>query len=120
MASGMNSTAREAGTTAGIAVLGTILQHHVTVSVHDQLASTPLAGISKTAGNAISAGQTPTLVANSPPAFRPGLHTVAHIAYAGGLEHIFVLAGAIAAFGAITAALIVRQHHMRYAGEGGH
>jgi EmrB/QacA subfamily drug resistance transporter len=120
MASGMNSTCREAGTTAGIAVLGTVLQHQVLVHVHAALAGSPLASVSKTAANAISVGGTPTLVARAPAAFRPGLRSVAHLSYAAGLQHIFLLAGLMAAAGSIIAAVVVRKRHMLYAGEGGH
>ncbi len=120
MASGMNSTCREAGTTAGIAVLGTVLQHQITLQVHNSLAGTVLAPASKTISNTIAVGGTQTLLARSPPAFRPGLNAIAHASYAAGLQHIFLIAGLVAAAGAIVAALVVRKHHMRYAGEGGH
>jgi EmrB/QacA subfamily drug resistance transporter len=120
MASGMNSTFREAGTAAGIAVAGTLLQHQVRVSVHNALAGSPLAPLSKTAANAISTGGTPQLVHSSPGAFRPGLVSVAHMSYASGLRTIFVLAAIIALIGCIISFALVRKRHMIYAGEGGH
>jgi EmrB/QacA subfamily drug resistance transporter len=120
MASGMNSTFREAGTAAGIAVAGTLLQHQVRISVHNALAGSPLAPLSKTAANAISTGGTPQLVHSSPATFRPGLLSVAHMSYASGLRTIFVLAAIIAAIGCIVAFALVRKRHMIYAGEGGH
>jgi predicted MFS family arabinose efflux permease len=120
MASGINSTCREAGTTAGIAVLGTLLQHQVHTTVHNALSGSPLASLSTTAANAISAGGTPQLVAGVPAAFRPGLHTVAHQAYAAGLTSVFTLAAIVAAVGCVTAFALVRRKHMIYAGEGGH
>jgi EmrB/QacA subfamily drug resistance transporter len=120
MASGMNSTFREAGTAAGIAVAGTLLQHQVRVNVHNALAGSPLAPLSKTAANAISTGGTPQLVHGSPAAFRPGLLSVAHMSYASGLRTIFVLAAIVALVGCIVAFALVRKRHMIYAGEGGH
>jgi EmrB/QacA subfamily drug resistance transporter len=120
MASGMNSTFREAGTAAGIAVAGTLLQRQVRVSVHNALAGSPLAPLSKTAANAISTGGTPQLVHSSPAAFRPGLVSVAHMSYASGLRTIFVLAAIIALIGCIISFALVRKRHMIYAGEGGH
>lgn len=120
MASGMNSTFREAGTAAGIAVAGTLLQHQVRVSVHNTLAGSPLAPLSKTAANAISTGGTPQLVHSSPGAFRPGLVSVAHMSYASGLRTIFVLAAIVALIGCIISFALVRKRHMIYAGEGGH
>jgi EmrB/QacA subfamily drug resistance transporter len=120
MASGMNSTFREAGTAAGIAVAGTLLQHQVRTEVHSTLAGSPLAPLARTAANAISTGGTPQLVHRSPAAFRPGLVSVAHLSYASGLRTIFVLAAIVAAVGCLTALALVRKRHMIYAGEGGH
>jgi EmrB/QacA subfamily drug resistance transporter len=120
MASGMNSTFREAGTAAGIAVAGTLLQHQVRTEVHSALAGSPLAGLARGAANAISTGGTPQLVHSAPAGFRPGLLSVAHLSYASGLRTIFVLAGIIAAIGCLVAFVLVRKEHMLYAGEGGH
>jgi EmrB/QacA subfamily drug resistance transporter len=120
MASGMNSTFREAGTAAGIAVAGTLLQRQVRSEVHSALAGSPLAGLSKTAGNAISTGGTPQLVHSLPAAFRPGMLSAAHMSYASGLRTIFVLAAIVALVGCLTAFLLIRKEHMLYAGEGGH
>jgi len=120
MASGMNSTFREAGTAAGIAVAGTLLQHQVRVNVHNALAGSPLAPLAKTAANAISTGGTPRLVHQSPAAFRPGLLAVAHMSYASGLRTIFLLAAIVAAVGCLIALVLVRKRHMIYGGEGGH
>jgi EmrB/QacA subfamily drug resistance transporter len=120
MASGMNSTFREAGTAAGIAVAGTLLQHKVHVSVHNSFAGTPLAPLSKTAANAISTGGTPELVQRTPPAYRLDVISAAHLSYASGLKSIFLLATIVAAIGCVTAAALVRKRHMLYGGEGGH
>jgi EmrB/QacA subfamily drug resistance transporter len=120
MASGMNSTFREAGTAAGIAVAGTLLQHQVRTSVHSALAGSPLAPLTKIAANAISTGGTPQLVRSSPAAFRPGLLSVAHLSYASGLRAIFLLAAIVAVVGCVAALALVRKRHMIYAGEGEH
>ncbi len=120
MASGMNSTFREAGTAAGIAVAGTLLQHQVHVSVHNAFAGTPLAPISKTAANAIATGGTPELVQRTPAAYRLHVIATAHVSYASGLRTIFELATIIALIGCFTALALVRKRHMIYGGEGGH
>ncbi len=120
MASGMNSTFREAGTAAGIAVAGTLLQRQVRIEVHSALTGSPLAPLAHTAANAISTGGAPELVHRSPAAFQPGLIAVAHLSYASGLRTIFVLAALVAAVGCLIAFLLIRQRHMLYAGEGGH
>src|SRR5205823_5613700 len=92
MAGGMNSTMREAGTTAGIAVLGTLLQHQVTIQVKSALAGSFIAGSAKPIANAISAGGTPTLLAQQQASLRPGLLHVAREGYASGLRSIFLVA----------------------------
>jgi MFS family permease len=120
MASGMNSTCREAGTSSGIAVLGALLLHQVNTHVSNTLAGSPLAPLTKTAAKAIASAGTPQLVARAPVAFRPGLLSVAHLAYASGLRSIFLLAAIVAAVGALIALALVRKRHMIYAGEGGH
>ncbi len=120
MASGMNSTFREAGTAAGIAVAGTLLQHQVRTEVHSALAGSPLAHLSKTAANAISTGGAPQLIHSLPATFRPGMVSAAQMSYASGLRTIFVLAALVAAVGCLIAFLLIRQGHMLYAGEGGH
>jgi MFS family permease len=120
MASGMNSTCREAGTSSGIAVLGALLLHQVDTHVKSTLAGSPLAPLAKTAAKAISSAGTRELVARVPATFRPGLLSVAHLSYASGLRSIFLLAAIVAAVGALIALALVRKRHMIYAGEGGH
>jgi hypothetical protein len=120
MASGINSTCREAGTSVGIAVLGTLLQHQVTVHVRSALAGSPLHSLTNTAAKAIASAGTPRLIASVPKAFRPGLLSTAHTAYAAGLHTIFIVATGMAALGAIVAVTLVRKRHMIYAGDGGH
>jgi MFS family permease len=119
MAGGMNSTMRQLGTTAGIAVLGTLLQHQVLVHVRRALAGTFLAGGSKGIANAIAAGATPGLLARQPSSLRPGLLHVARLSYSAGLSTIFLVASIVAAFGAIITFALVRKRHMRQGPPGG-
>jgi predicted MFS family arabinose efflux permease len=125
MAGGMNSTMREGGTTAGIAVLGALVQHQVSIHVHHALASTAIAGQANGIATAIAAGQTQTLVAThfktgQSASFGPGILSVAHDAYTAGLAQMFVVAGIVATIGAITAFATVRKRHMREDAAGGH
>jgi MFS family permease len=113
IAGGMNSTMRQFGTTAGIAVLGTLLLHQVVTHVRSSLAGTFLAGGSKGIANAIAAGGTPAVLARTPAAARPGLLHVARVGYSAGLSTIFVGAFIVASVGAITAFALVRRRHMR-------
>jgi predicted MFS family arabinose efflux permease len=113
MAGGMNSTMRQLGTTAGIAVLGTLLQHQVLVHVQRGLSGTFLAGGAKGIANAIAAGATPTVLAKQSAAARPGLLHVARVSYSAGLATIFIGAFIVAAVGAIAAFALVRGRHLR-------
>jgi hypothetical protein len=122
MASGVNSTCREAGTTAGIAVLGTLLQHVVSTHVHHALAGTASAGKATTIANAISVGGTPQVVAQAPASMRAALLHTAHLSYAAGLREIFYVAAAFALVGCVASLALVRKRHLRAdaAGAGAH
>jgi EmrB/QacA subfamily drug resistance transporter len=120
MASGMNSTMREAGTTAGIAVLGTLLLHQVTSHVDSALSGSFLANAANPIANAIAAGGTPTLVAQQQATLRPGLQHVANVAYTDGLKYVFLLAAIVAAVGCVAAFALVRKSDMREDAVAGH
>jgi len=112
MAGGMNSTMRQLGTTAGIAVLGTLLEHQVLTHVNRALQGTFLASGSKGIANGIAAGGTPRVIAAMPSFVRPGLLHVARVSYSAGLSTIFLVAGGVATVGAIAAFSLVRRRHM--------
>jgi hypothetical protein len=112
IAGGMNTTMRQLGTTAGIAVLGTLLQRQVSLHVGHALQGTFLASGSKGIENAIAAGGTPNVLAGLPAAARPGLLHVARVGYSAGLSTIFFVAGCMATVGAVVAFSLVRRRHM--------
>jgi hypothetical protein len=120
MAGGMNSTMREAGTTAGIAVLGTVLFRQVTSHVNSALTGSFIAGAAKPIASAISAGGTPTLLAQQQPALRPGLQHVASVSYTAGLQYVFLVASIVAAVGCVTAIVLVRKSDVREDAVAGH
>jgi hypothetical protein len=121
MASGTNSTCREAGATAGIAVLGTLVQHQVTKHTVGALTGTLLNKQAHTFANAISVGGAQNVLKSLPANFRPGINHIAHLGYAQGLVHAFYVSGTVAAFGCIVALILVRKSHLRPDfGGGGH
>jgi EmrB/QacA subfamily drug resistance transporter len=120
MASGMNSTMREAGTTAGIAVLGAVLAHQIAGHVESSLSGSFLGAASKQIANAIAAGGTPELVAAQQADVRPGLREVAHVAYTNALQDVFLVGSIVAAVGCIAAVALVRRSDMREDAVGGH
>jgi predicted MFS family arabinose efflux permease len=113
MASGINSTCREGGTAAGVAVLGSVLAHEIGVHVHAGLAGTASAAHAPAIASAISAGATPQLLAQSPAAMRPVLLHLAHTSFAAGLRGIFLLAAVVAMVGCISSLALVRRRHLR-------
>jgi EmrB/QacA subfamily drug resistance transporter len=119
MAGGMNTTMRQLGTAAGIAVLGTLLAHEVHSTVNRQLEGSFLASASTKLGGAIAAGGTRAVVAKLPAAARPGLQQVARESYSSGLSTIFLTAAIVAAIGAVTAFALVRKRHLRIGPPGG-
>jgi hypothetical protein len=120
MASGMNSTMREAGTTAGIAVLGVVLLHQITNHVNSALSGSFLAASAGPIANAISSGGTKELVAAQQASLRPGLQHVARVAYTDGLADVFLLASIVAAVGCVSAIALVRKSDMREDAVAGH
>lgn len=119
MAGGMNSTMRQLGTTAGIAVLGTLLQHQVLVNARRLLAGSFLASGTKGVANAIAAGGTPNVLAGQSADVRPGIEHVARVSYTAGLSTIFLAACIVATFGAIVALALVRKRHLLHGPPGG-
>jgi EmrB/QacA subfamily drug resistance transporter len=120
MASGMNATCREGGTTVGLAVLGALLQHRVLTHVTSVVVGSPLASAAHGLASRISAGATPTLLQHIAPPFRPGLMDAARDGYSAGLATSFTVAAAVAAAGAVVAFALVRKRHMRAHGGAGH
>ena len=116
----MNSTMREAGTTAGIAVLGTLLFREVTSHVNSALSGSFISGAAKPIATAISAGGTPTLLVQQKPSLRPGLEHVARVSYTAGLQYVFLVASIVAAVGCVTAIALVRKEHLREDAVAGH
>jgi EmrB/QacA subfamily drug resistance transporter len=115
MASGMNATCREFGTTAGIAVLGTLLQHQVSVQVHAALAGTSEAASATSVANTISIGNTQQLLASTTStSTRVLLDRTAHLSYGAGLREIFYTAFAVAVAGAVAALILVRRRHLAH------
>jgi predicted MFS family arabinose efflux permease len=114
IASGINSTAREAGQTAGIAVLGTVLQHVVSVHVHSSFAGSALSAKATAIANAISAGGTQQVAATVPAAARASLLHAAHVGYVAGLRSIFIVSGAVALAGAISTILLCRGADLKF------
>jgi EmrB/QacA subfamily drug resistance transporter len=112
MASAINSTCREGGTAAGIAVLGSLLAHQIAVKVHHALANAPATIPEHTVAEGISAGVTPQLVAQAPPDSRQALVQLAHESYAAGLRSAVLVAAVVAATACVVTIALVRKRHL--------
>jgi hypothetical protein len=114
IASGINSTFREVGQTAGIAVLGTLLQHSVRTHIQSSLAGTGLSAKATNIADAISGGLTQRVAATVPDkSIRTQLIHAAHVSYVAGLRQIFIVSGAVALIGAISTVLLVRGEDLK-------
>ncbi len=113
MASGMSSTAREAGTTFGIAVMGMLLQQEIGDKVHSSLKGTGLASKAESIADTIAVGGTQQLLSTTPKTMRADLLDTAQLSYASGLRAVFLVACAMALIGAVTSFALVRRSHLR-------
>ncbi len=119
IASGINNTFREVGQTAGIAVLGTLLQHSVRTDVQSSLAGTTLGGNTTDIADAISGGLTQSVAATVPDeSTRLALIDAAHVSYVAGLQEILIVAGAVALIGAISTVVLIRGEDLKFPTEG--
>jgi EmrB/QacA subfamily drug resistance transporter len=109
MAGGVNQTFRQFGSTAGVAVLGALLQHEVATKATTQLAHTALAARAASVASAVTVGGTPLLLEASPPPVRPLIQHVAETSYASGLSTVFLTAAIFALVGAVAGLTLIRR-----------
>ncbi len=109
MASGINNTFRQLGVATGIAVLGALLQHEITLKTERALQGMPgLAGRAKGIAEAFAGGQGQMVAAKAPPAARPRILELFTSSYVNGLNHLFVVGGSVALVGAVGALALIR------------
>src|SRR3954468_812452 len=109
MASGINATLRQVGIATGVALLGSVLASQLRDSVTDQLAGGPLAGRAGEIGDAVGDGRIAQVVQGLPAAQRGIATHAAQAGFADALNAV-VLIGALVAFAAAAATLVlIRQ-----------
>jgi EmrB/QacA subfamily drug resistance transporter len=118
IASGINNTFREAGQTAGIAVLGTLLFHTVGTKMESSLALTPLSAKASELGDAVAGGLTQRAAATLPEGLRAQFLDAAQVSYVAGLQQIFIVSGAVALIGAISTVVLVRKEDLKFPTQG--
>ena len=114
IASGTNNTFREAGQTAGIAVLGTLLAATVRDEMESSLAGTALSERAHELGEAVAGGLTQRAAAALPEELRMQFLDAAQVSYVAGLQEIFIVSGAVALIGAISTVVLVRKEDLQF------
>jgi EmrB/QacA subfamily drug resistance transporter len=109
MASGINNTFRQVGIATGIAALGAIFESKITNALAPSLAGTPAAGHSAQIAHAVAAGGAQKVLGAVPHAERARASLGVHVAFAGAMNEILLVAGVIALVGAGLGFVLVRS-----------
>ncbi len=107
MASGINSTFRQAGIATGVAALGAIFQSRVASELGNSLPQAPEAF-----SEAVSAGATEAALASVPASFQSQAAAAADQAFISGLNEILIFGAVIAIAGGLASWLLVRSRDM--------
>jgi len=108
MASGINSTFRQVGVAAGIAVLGSIFQSRLSSGLAPKLAGTPVAGHVGAAAHAVAGGAAAKVIGAVPSSLRARATAAVDSAFAGSLNDILLVGALIAIAGAVLSLVLVR------------
>jgi EmrB/QacA subfamily drug resistance transporter len=114
MASGINNTFRQTGIATGIAALGAVFQHEISVRTLSGLRhSGQLASVLHATHGALSStfgsGSTQTLARKLAPSARAALDHSFRVGFTGALNEIFLIAAAVALAGAFGGLALVRR-----------
>jgi EmrB/QacA subfamily drug resistance transporter len=104
MASGINSTFRQAGIATGVAALGAIFSSQI----ESNLAAVPEQGRAGFA-EAVSSGAIEQAVAQAPPDFQARALDAAQNAFVSGFNEILLIGGAVAVIGGLLGLALVRK-----------
>jgi EmrB/QacA subfamily drug resistance transporter len=114
MASGINNTFRQTGTATGIAALGAVFQHELTVRTLSGLRHAgQLGAVAHVArgqlGASLASGSAQALSGKLAPAARAAFDHSFRVAFTGALNEILLIAAAVALVGAIGGLALVRR-----------
>jgi EmrB/QacA subfamily drug resistance transporter len=111
MASGINSTFRQAGIATGVAALGAIFQSRISSELTDLLPQAPPAALDHLS-EAVSSGSAQTALAAVPAPFREQAAAAADQAFISALNEILLVGAAVAIVGGIASWVLVRSRDM--------
>jgi EmrB/QacA subfamily drug resistance transporter len=109
MASGLNSTFRILGVAIGVAALGAIMESEVSSSLAASLGSAPPGLV-----DVASTGNLEAVAAAAPPGLETQAVDASREAFVGGLDTLFVVAGATALAGAALALALIRGRDLEH------
>ena len=109
MAAGVNTTFRQIGIAVGIALYGTIFSSALQNGLSHSLASLNLSAARVSAiVTAIKEGYGGRVIQSVPPAQRDKVIAALHSSFAGSLNDLLILSGAMALVGALSALILIR------------
>ncbi len=110
MASGVNTTFRQIGIAVAIATYGSIFTASLQRGLTSALASQPgLASKTPALVSELKQGAVQPVIASTPPSLRIPLANGIHTAFAGAMNDIFYVSGALALVGAVCSAMLIRS-----------
>lgn len=117
MASGMNSTFRQIGTSGSVAVLGSIFAAMIGKRLTNGVRGIPeLAGRAPGLAAQVRAGQIPQAASSAPAALHDKIHALAVSGFVDGINTLLAIAAALALAGGVLALVLIRakdfaSHH---------
>jgi EmrB/QacA subfamily drug resistance transporter len=109
MASGINSTLRQAGVATGVAGLGTIFASAVHSGIAVRLAGTAIATKSSAISKTITGGTIAHAIALVPPSAKNAVLVATRASFVGGLNTIILVAAIVSLLGAASSFVLVRE-----------
>ncbi len=109
MASGINSTLRQAGIATGVAALGTIFASEVRSGISSRLAGSAIASKSAAISHAITNGTITNAVTLVPQAARGAVLAATKASFVGGLNTLMLVAAIVSFVGAVLSFVLVRE-----------
>jgi EmrB/QacA subfamily drug resistance transporter len=120
MASGINSTFRQVGIAAGIALLGTLFSNDVKDEVLTRTAAVPgLSARGAEIAGAVQSGQIGNVIARLPAPARQVAGTITRAAFTTGLDRILLVAAIIAFVAGVVSLAAIRSRDFARAAPGG-
>jgi EmrB/QacA subfamily drug resistance transporter len=112
MASGIGNTFRQVGIATGIAGYGALFEHSVTQRTLDALGSAGQAVRGGDLGAALASGQAGPVLGRVPEQLRARLAEAIRVGFTGALHEILLIAAVVAAIGALSGFVLVRQRDL--------